>query len=447
MANEITYLSFGTGETMYAVIRAIPALTRWNTAGATLEAFATANWTDYDIALSESPSGGYEYRGNWPASLTTTGYYEVLVYRRDGANPAITDTLVEVQRGYWDATEYARYAADMASISKDGTAADNLEKACDGTTYNIGGGAVVAASVTGATGSVTGAVGSVTGNVGGNVTGSVGSVASYGTLVADIWAALTSGMSTVGSIGKKLADWVIGTLADDAITSAKFDETTAFPLKSADTGSTAVARTGADGDTLETLSDQIDTVSPDAGSGARTVVVTVTDGTNPLESAHVRMTKGVTVLALSTNSSGVATFYCDDGTWTLAVSLAGYTYTATSQVVDGTEAITAAMTAVAIPAASDPTQSNAYLYTYDAHGNIEGSVTVTFELVEPPSGSARAHTRTAFTATSHASTGLLTTALMRSGNYRARRGAAGWTTFIVSDASTYAIPKVVGVSA
>ena len=79
MANEITYLSFGTGETMYAVIRAIPALTRWNTAGATLEAFATANWTDYDIALSESPSGGYEYRGNWPASLTTTGYYEVLV--------------------------------------------------------------------------------------------------------------------------------------------------------------------------------------------------------------------------------------------------------------------------------------------------------------------------------------------------------------------------------
>jgi hypothetical protein len=159
------------------------------------------------------------------------------------------------------------------------------------------------------------------------------------------------------------------------------------------------------------------------------------------------MTKGVTVLALSTNSSGVATFYCDDGTWTLAVSLAGYTYTATTHVVDGTEAITAAMTAVAIPAASDPTQSNAYLYTYDAHGNIEGSVTVTFELVEPPSGSARAHTRTAFTATSHASTGLLTTALMRSGNYRARRGAAGWTTFIVSDASTYAIPKVVGVSA
>lgn len=50
------------------------------------------------------------------------------------------------------------------------------------------------------------------------------------------------------------------TLADDAITASKFDESTAFPLKSADTGATAVARTGADSDTLETLSDQVDAV-------------------------------------------------------------------------------------------------------------------------------------------------------------------------------------------
>lgn len=46
-------------------------------------------------------------------------------------------------------------------------------------------------------------------------------------------------------------------LADDAITSAKFDESTAFPITSADSGSTQIARTGADSDTLETLSDEI----------------------------------------------------------------------------------------------------------------------------------------------------------------------------------------------
>jgi hypothetical protein len=49
-------------------------------------------------------------------------------------------------------------------------------------------------------------------------------------------------------------------LVDDAITAAKFDESTAFPLKSADAGATQVARTGADGDTLETISDQLDAV-------------------------------------------------------------------------------------------------------------------------------------------------------------------------------------------
>lgn len=53
------------------------------------------------------------------------------------------------------------------------------------------------------------------------------------------------------------------TLADDAITASKFDESTAYPLRSADTGITQVARVGADGDTLETLSDQLDTAQAD----------------------------------------------------------------------------------------------------------------------------------------------------------------------------------------
>jgi len=60
-------------------------------------------------------------------------------------------------------------------------------------------------------------------------------------------------------------------LADDAITAAKFDESTAFPIKSADTGSTQIARTGADGDTLETLSDQIDGTSTHSAADVWTV--------------------------------------------------------------------------------------------------------------------------------------------------------------------------------
>jgi len=65
-------------------------------------------------------------------------------------------------------------------------------------------------------------------------------------------AGATSGLALVGSL--------MG-LGNDAITAAKFDESTAFPVKSADTGTTQIARVGADSDSLETLSDQIDDIS------------------------------------------------------------------------------------------------------------------------------------------------------------------------------------------
>ncbi len=66
-------------------------------------------------------------------------------------------------------------------------------------------------------------------------------------------------------------------LADDAITSAKFDELTAYPLGRADSGINLIARTGADADTLETLSDQLDGIG--SGTSATTIANRVWDGT------------------------------------------------------------------------------------------------------------------------------------------------------------------------
>ena len=87
-----------------------------------------------------------------------------------------------------------------------------------------------AASVTGAVGSVTGAVGSVTAGV---------------------------------------------TLADDAITAAKFDESTAFPLKSADTGATAVARPGDEMDLVDAPNATAVTAIKDAVQAAGTTLATL----------------------------------------------------------------------------------------------------------------------------------------------------------------------------
>lgn len=76
--------------------------------------------------------------------------------------------------------------------------------------------------------------------------------------------ATISTIATAGIVASEQADTLLlsdgVTLADDAIKASKFDESTAFPVKSADTGATAIARVGADSDTLETLSDQMDAI-------------------------------------------------------------------------------------------------------------------------------------------------------------------------------------------
>lgn len=124
-------------------------------------------------------------------------------------NDADPDVNVTQIAGSAVSTTTAQIGVNVVQVSGDGPAADNLETAFDGGTYNVGGGAVVAASVTGAVGSVTGAVGSVTGavgsvtgNVGGNVTGSVGSVATGGIVAASFASgAITADAIAADAIG------------------------------------------------------------------------------------------------------------------------------------------------------------------------------------------------------------------------------------------------------
>lgn len=94
------------------------------------------------------------------------------------------------------------------------------------------------------------------------------------------------------------------TLAADSITASTFDESTAFPLKSADTGSTKVARTGADSDTLETLSDQIDIVEDAVSTGT----ITVTSNVN-VAGDRITLTHGdaTTILFTDTDDSWPST--------------------------------------------------------------------------------------------------------------------------------------------
>lgn len=124
------------------------------------------------------------------------------------------------------------------------------------------------------------------------------------------------------------------TLADDAITAAKYDELTAFPITAADTGPTYIARTGADADTLATLSGQLDAIAAGgmAGAGAYTFTYTVTNATTglPIDGCEVWVTTdlaGSNIVAAGwTDTFGQVVFYLDAGSHYFWRRLSGYSF-------------------------------------------------------------------------------------------------------------------------
>lgn len=199
------------------------------------------NTSTFSVLLTEVGVSLAAWMGTIPADPTTVGVPEVDLTHIAGSTVATSSAQLGVNvvnfggsagtfasgrpevntshiAGSAVSTTTAQIGVNVVQVSGDAAAADNLEAAADGTGYNLGGGQVVAASVTGAVGSVTGAVGSVTGavgsvtgNVGGNVTGSVGSIASGG---------ITSGSFAAGAINAAaIAADAIGAaeLAADAV--------------------------------------------------------------------------------------------------------------------------------------------------------------------------------------------------------------------------------------
>lgn len=127
-------------------------------------------------------------------------------------------------------------------------------------------------------------------------------------------------------------------LSDDAITAAKFDESTAFPVKSADAGSTQIARVGADSDTLETLSDQLDAVGG-GGVGDYEVTITIrtTSGT-PIAGISIWLNssndRSVSVAGTKvTDTNGQVTFNLEYTTYYIFCHLSGYTFASASFTV------------------------------------------------------------------------------------------------------------------
>jgi len=90
------------------------------------------------------------------------------------------------------------------------------------------------------------------------------------------------------------------------------------------------------------------TGSGGSGSGARSVTLTVNDGTNTLEGATVRLSLAAETYVVTTNVNGQAALSLDDGTWTVTITKPLYSFTPTTLVVSATTTHTYSMTAMSI---------------------------------------------------------------------------------------------------
>lgn len=131
------------------------------------------------------------------------------------------------------------------------------------------------------------------------------------------------------------------TLQDDAITASKFDESTAFPLKAADTGSTTVARMGAGSGTLETLSDELALLESHGDSTWSTATGfsthTPSDVVTAMQAVAGDFKADVSGLATQTDISDLQTH--GDSTWATATGFS--THAAADVWAVGTRTLTA----------------------------------------------------------------------------------------------------------
>ncbi len=208
---------------------------------------------------------------------------------------------------------------------------------------------------------------------------------------------------------------------------------------------TAMKGEGWTTETLKAISEAVEAIDAE-GTGARTITITVTDGTNPLEGARVRMTKGAENYVATTNASGVASVGRDDGTWAVTVTLAGYTFAPTTLVVTADAAVTYAMTAVTITP-SDPGFISGYLTCYDSAGSPLAGVSIHVS-AESGASTGNSYAANERIVTSDAN-GLATITNMAPGaTYRIRRGVTGGWVYATIEAdatSPLALDDLVGL--
>lgn len=175
------------------------------------------------------------------------------------------------------------------------------------------------------------------------------------------------------------------------------------------------------------------------GTGPYAVLITVTDGTNQLHGAKVRLVEGVNSFEGLTNAAGHIAFSLDAATYSVTISKAGYSFTPTTLVVSGGMSQSYAMAAVTVNPSADPDVCVCYGTVFDVDGNIATGMSVSFTMSEIPNGIGlyKAGTKTV---TSECD-GSVTANLIRGAKYKMKMSGKDAIEITVPGAATYELPR------
>ncbi|MGE5609173.1 MAG: hypothetical protein ACM359_07955 [Bacillota bacterium] len=266
---------------------------------------------------------------------------------------------------------------------------------------------------------------------------------SFGSLVADIWGAavrtITGGIVDLSAQAKadvrSAADAALAgfdplTYSDAAFDRDQIIDQVEAVLAAVNVKPDASAIASAVDILLSTNHGEGSWIDTTKGSGPITYAVTVTDGTNPVAFASVRLSVGPLGISQVTDSQGKAVFDVQPGTYRVQAAKLGYTGHSTMVEIHS-EPADQIFPAVIVPLAAislppEPGQCTAYLTTYDAVGNAQSGVEIEVRLVSPPAGSiAESFSAKPWTVASDAQ-GLVQVMLLKNAAYQARRGAGEW---------------------
>ncbi len=202
-----------------------------------------------------------------------------------------------------------------------------------------------------------------------------------------------------------------------------------------------------DSTAVQTVAELAHAITPSlAGIGARTVSVTVDDGTDPIEGATVRLSKGAESYTQRTDSDGECFFNLDDGTWLVAITMAGYSFAGDTLEVDADEAATFSMTPYSITPPASPNLTSGFVLCLGIDGLPEAGVKIYAQLTAGPGDDGYALDTDTITMTSDEDGLAQHAGFVCGGTYRFRRGTSGiWTDAQTAPATaTWNLAEILG---